>query len=220
MTIHILALNSELNLESPSKAQKQVRFDKKGDEGYETTTATANEEDYDSSSNDENDSSEPKNIESQNEIPPLVLNKETISTKNESPANIVKDLEVVLDDTKPVEGDDEYSSSSGDEKESQDKLKELESETIAQDEDQIPVEVSVEALTLIEETSPEQGDENGESRGGIDKKLKRESGLARFTKNLVTRNGSIASSSYSSDSKQAKKPKFGSIRHLFSNVAH
>ena len=204
MTFHILALSSEF------KAQKQVRFDKKGDEGYDTT-ATANEED-DSSSNEENDSSEPKTIDSKpNEIPNLT--QEPISTQQESPADIVKDL--VLDDTKPVEGDDEYSSSSSDESESQDKLKELESETFAQD-----VEVSVEALTLIEETEPEQGDENGDSRGGI-KKLKRESSLARFTRNLVTRNGSIASttSSNSSDStKQAKKPKFGSVRHLFSNV--
>ena len=204
MTFHILALSSEF------KAQKQVRFDKKGDEGYDTT-ATANEED-DSSSNEENDSSEPKNIESQpNEIP--ILNPEPISTQQESPTDNVKDL--ILDDTNPVEGDDEYSSSSGDETESQDKLKELESETIAQD-----VEVSVEALTLIDENEPEQGDENGDSRGGI-KKLKRESSLARFTRNLVTRNGSIASttSSNSSEStKQAKKPKFGSVRHLFSNV--
>lgn len=205
MTFHILALSSEF------KAQKQVRFDKKGDEGYDTT-ATANEED-DSSSNEENESSEPKNIEHQpNQIP--ILNPEVISTQQESPTDIVKDL--ILDDTKPVEGDDEYSSSSGDESESQDKLKELESETITQDD----VEVNVEALTLIEETEPEQGDENGDSRGGI-KKLKRESSLARFTRNLVTRNGSIASttSSNSSDStKQAKKPKFGSVRHLFSNV--
>ena len=204
MTFHILALSYEF------KAQKQVRFDKKGDEGYDTT-ATANDED-DSSSNEENDASEPKNIKSQpNEIP--ILNQEPISTQQESPTDIVKDL--IPDDTKPVEGDDEYSSSSGDETESQDKLKELESETIAQD-----VEISVEALTLIEETEPEQGDENGDSRGGI-KKLKRESSLARFTRNLVTRNGSIASttSSNSSDStKQAKKPKFGSVRHLFSNV--
>ena len=46
MTFHILVLSSEF------KAQKQVRFDKKGDEGYDTT-ATANEED-ESSSNEEN----------------------------------------------------------------------------------------------------------------------------------------------------------------------